>query len=79
MVEYEDRFSDEEMTELIDGASLFLVSLRIPEGKKDKVTRLWYKSMHLFTAKVMDEFDFERCPDDLERCSDGACMPIGGC
>ncbi len=79
MLEDEDQFSDEEVTELLRAASLFLSGLRFPSVKKQQTKRLWYRSMHEFTAVLMDDFEVGKCGPDLERCSDGACMPIGGC
>jgi len=52
--------------------------------KKLKIQRLWYQSLHEFSASVMEsvlpgDFEVDRCPSDMERCSDGSCMPPGQC
>ena len=52
--------------------------------KKLKIQRLWYQSLHMFSANVMqsvipDDFGVGQCPSDMERCSDGSCMPPGQC
>lgn len=73
------RLNEEELTDLVGAASLFLTGLRFPPEKRKTMKRLWYQALHNFTANVMQELEVEGCPDDMERCRDGACMPIGGC
>ncbi|MEP7272124.1 MAG: hypothetical protein ABI882_11520 [Acidobacteriota bacterium] len=78
MVEDEDRFAEDEVTALLAAASGFLYGLPVTTDQKKKVTRLWYMHMHQFSSEIM-ETDYGRCEDGFERCSDGACMPVGGC
>lgn len=52
--------------------------------KKLRIQRRWYKMLHGFSANIMsdvfgDDYEADRCPSDMERCKDGACMPPGQC
>jgi hypothetical protein len=56
----------------------------LSDAKRASIQRYWYQALHEFSANVMmmvinDDFEFERCPTDMERCRDGSCMPPGQC